>query len=151
MTGGKVRSKLPGSDCGGVWRSTEVSSTRQRSAWVNLKRSLRVGARLSGGYQLRSRLSMTSWMLPPCLFLFVVRMLRSQKDSLSLAVIFVSLLAVSQRSIDVWVRPGKSWIHLIMGCGAVRTCAGGRKSESSGPWCFQSCSIDVRLGLCPGI
>ena len=28
-----------------------------------------------------------------------------------------------------------------------RTCAGGRKSESSGPWCFQSCSMDVRLGL----
>ena len=27
------------------------------------------------------------------------------------------------------------------------TCAGGRMSESSGPWCFQSCSMDVRLGL----
>ena len=26
-------------------------------------------------------------------------------------------------------------------------CAGGRKSESSAPWCFQSCSMDVRLGL----
>ena len=24
-------------------------------------------------------------------------------------------------------------------------CAGGRKSESSSPWCFQSCSTDVRL------
>ena len=34
-----------------------------------------------------------------------------------------------------------------MGCGAVGTCAGGRKSESSSPWCFQSCSTDVRLGL----
>ena len=28
------------------------------------------------------------------------------------------------------VRPGESWIHWIMGCGAVGTCAGGRKSES---------------------
>ena len=55
----------------------------------------------------------------------------------------MSLLAVSQRSMDIWVRPGESWIHWIMGCGAVGTCAGGRKSESSGPWCFQSCSIDV--------
>ena len=34
-------------------------------------------------------------------------------------------LAVSQKSIDVWVRPGESWIHWIMGCGAVSTCAGG--------------------------
>ena len=33
------------------------------------------------------------------------------------------------------------------GCGAVSTCAAGRKSESSGPWCFQSCFTDVRLGL----
>ena len=41
--------------------------------------------------------------------------------------------AVSQRSIDVWVGHGESWIHLIMGCGAAGTCAGGRKSESSGP------------------
>ena len=40
-----------------------------------------------------------------------------------------------------------SWIHLIMGCGAAGTCVGGRKSESSGPLCFQSCSTDVRLGL----
>ena len=30
----------------------------------------------------------------------------------------MSLLAVSQRSIDVWVGPGESWIHWIMGCGA---------------------------------
>uniref|UniRef100_A0A8C4QCQ2 S-adenosylmethionine sensor upstream of mTORC1 n=1 Tax=Eptatretus burgeri TaxID=7764 RepID=A0A8C4QCQ2_EPTBU len=29
----------------------------------------------------------------------------------------------------------------IMGCGAAGTCAGGRKSESSGPWYFQSCSM----------
>ena len=49
------------------------------------------------------------------------------------SVIFMSLLAVSQRSIDVWVGPGESWIHWIMGCCAVGTCAGGRKSESSGP------------------
>ena len=64
-----------------------------------------------------------------------------------LAVIFMSLLPVSQRSTDVWVRPEESWIHWIMGCGAAGTSAGGRKSESSGPWCFQSCSMDVRLGL----
>ena len=43
--------------------------------------------------------------------------------------------------------PGESWIHWIMGCGAAVTCAGGQKSKSSGPWCFQSCSMDVRLGL----
>ena len=47
----------------------------------------------------------------------------------------------------VGVRPGKSCIHWIMGCGAVGTCACGPKSESSGLWCFQSCSMDVRLGL----
>ena len=35
-------------------------------------------------------------------------------------------------------RAGESWIHWIMGCGAADTCAGGRKSESSGPRCFQS-------------
>ena len=37
----------------------------------------------------------------PCLYLFVVQVLRSWRDSLTLAVIFMSLLAVSQRSIDV--------------------------------------------------
>ena len=74
-------------------------------------------------------------------------MLMSRRDSLILAVIFKSLLAVSQRSIDVWVGSGESWIHWIMGCGTAGTCAGGRKSESSGSWCFQSCSTDVRLGL----
>ena len=41
-------------------------------------------------------------------------MLRSWSDSLILAVIFMSLLAVSQRSTDVWVGPGDPWIH----CGA---------------------------------
>ena len=56
-------------------------------------------------------------------------------------------VSAGQRSIDVWVGPGESWIHRIMGCGAVATCAGGRKSESSGPWCFHSYSMDVRLGL----
>ena len=44
-------------------------------------------------------------------------------------------------------RPWESWIHWIMGCGAAGTCVGGQKSESSGPWCFQSCSMDVRHGL----
>ena len=67
---------------------------------------------------------------PSCLYLFVVRMLRSQRDSLTLAVIFMSLLAVSQRSLDVWVRPGGSWIHWIMGCCAAGACAGGGKSAS---------------------
>ena len=52
---------------------------------------------------------------------------------ITLAVIFMSLPAVSQRSIDIWVGPGESWIHWVMGCGAACTCAGGRKSESSGP------------------
>ena len=36
---------IPGSDCGGVWRSgAEVSSTKRWSPWVNLRRSLLVGA-----------------------------------------------------------------------------------------------------------
>ena len=78
------------------------------------------------GSKLRSKLSMTSWMLLSCLYLFVVRMLRSQRDSLTLAVTFISLLAVGERSIDIWVGPGESWIHWIMGCGAAGTGAGGR-------------------------
>ena len=45
MIGGKPRGNIPVSDCGRVCRSgTEVSSTRRRSPWVNLRRSLRVGA-----------------------------------------------------------------------------------------------------------
>ena len=48
------------------------------------------------GSKLRSRLSMTSWMLLSCLCLFVVRMLWSWRDSLTLAVIFMSLLAESE-------------------------------------------------------
>ena len=64
-----------------------------------------------------------------------------------LAVIFMSLLAVSQRSTDILVGPGESWIHWTMECWGAGTYAGGRKSEFSGPWCFQSCSMDVRLGL----
>ena len=45
MIGGKAQGKLPGSDCGGVWWSgAEVSSTRRRSSWVNLKQSLQVRA-----------------------------------------------------------------------------------------------------------
>ena len=85
-------------------------------------------------------------MLLSCLYPFVVRMLRARRDSLTLAVIFMSPHVVSQRSTDVWVRPGDSWIHWIMECGAAGACAG-LKSESSGPWCFQSCSMDVKLGL----
>ena len=43
MIGGKPWGKPPGSDYGGVWQSgAEVSSTRRRSPWVNLRRSLRV-------------------------------------------------------------------------------------------------------------
>ena len=99
------------------------------------------------GSKLRSRLSMTAWMLLAFLYQFVVRLLRSQIDSLTLAVIFISLLIVSQRSIDGWIRLGESRIHWIMGRGAADTCAQGRKSESSGPWCFQSCSMDVRRRL----
>ena len=34
-----------------------------------------------------------------------------------LAVILMPLLAVSQRSLDIWVGPGESWIHWIIGCG----------------------------------
>jgi len=41
---------------------------------------------------------MTSWTLLSCLYLFVMRMLRSYRDSLTLAVIFMSMLAVSLRS-----------------------------------------------------
>ena len=33
------------------------------------------------------------------------------------------------------------------GYGAAGTCLGGRKSESSGSWCFHCCSMDVILGL----
>ena len=77
------------------------------------------------GSNLISRLSMTSWMLLSCLYQFVVRMVRSRRDSLTLPVMFMSLLAVSQRSTDVWVRPMESWIHWIMGCGAAGACVGG--------------------------
>ena len=45
MTGGKPQGNLPGSDCASLCRGgAEVSSTRRRSPWVNLRRSLRVGA-----------------------------------------------------------------------------------------------------------
>ena len=42
------------------------------------------------GSKLRSRLFKTSWMLLDRLYLFVVRMLRSRRDSPTLAVIFMS-------------------------------------------------------------
>ena len=45
MMGGKPRGNLPGSDCGNVCRGgAEVSSTRRRSPWVNLRWSLWVNA-----------------------------------------------------------------------------------------------------------
>ena len=47
-------------------------------------------------------------------------------------------------------RLGRAWgvmDSLDYGVWRCRTCARGRKSESSGPWCFQSCSLDMRLGL----
>ena len=47
-------------------------------------------------------------------------------------------------------RLGRAWgvmDSLGNGCGTAVTCGGGRKSESLGPWCFQSCSMDARLGL----
>ena len=45
MIGGKPRGNLPRSDCGNVCLGdAEVSSTRRWSPWVNLWRSLRVGA-----------------------------------------------------------------------------------------------------------
>ena len=45
MIGGKPRGNIPRSECGSVCRSgAEVSSTRRRSPWVNLRWSLRVGA-----------------------------------------------------------------------------------------------------------
>ena len=45
MIGEKPRGNLPRSDCSSVCQGgAEVSSTRQRSPWVNLRRSLWVGA-----------------------------------------------------------------------------------------------------------
>ena len=58
--------------------------------------------------KLRSRLSMTYFMLLSYLYLFAVRMLRSWRDSLTLAVISMSPHVASQRSIDVWVGSGES-------------------------------------------
>ena len=55
--------------------------------------------------KLRSRLFMTSWMLPSCLYLFVARTLRSRRDSLNLAVIFMSAYcepAVNRRLGRAW-------------------------------------------------
>ena len=39
------------------------------------------------------------------------------------------------------------WAWGVMGCSVVGTYAGRRKFESLSPWCFQSCSKDVRLRL----
>ena len=44
MKGGKPQGNLPGSDCASVCRGgAEVSSTRRRSPWVNLRWFLWVG------------------------------------------------------------------------------------------------------------
>ena len=43
---------------------------------------------------------------------------------ITLVVIFRSLHVVSQRLMYVWVGPGESWIHWILGCGTVLSCAG---------------------------
>ena len=95
------------------------------------------------GSKLRSRLSITDLMLLSCLYPFAVRMLRSQRDSHTLAVIFTSLLAVSQRSIDVWIGPVESSIHCILGCGAVSTNAGRKKVRV-----FKSLVLPVLLYGC---
>ena len=58
----------------------------------------------------------------------------------------MSLLAVTERSIDVWVGPWESCRHWIMGCGAVSTYAAGQKCESKS-LVLQSCSADVKLGF----
>ena len=45
---------------------------------------------------------------------------------------------------------GRAWgviDSLQHGVWRCRYLCGRTKSESSGPWCFQSCSMDVRLGL----
>ena len=45
MAGGNAWGKLPWSNCGGVCQDgAEMSSTRRRSPWVNLRWSLQVGA-----------------------------------------------------------------------------------------------------------
>jgi len=59
-----------------------------------------------------------------CVYLLVVRMLRSQRNSLPLAVIFMSPYVVSQSSMGIWVWPRESWIHWTMGCGVLCTDAG---------------------------
>ena len=97
------------------------------SLWGPSRHWMKIQSHLDYGFpgsKLRSRFSMTSCMLLSSLYLFVVRMLRSQRDSLSLAVIFMSPHVVSQRSIDVCVRPGESWMHWVMGCGVVGIYAG---------------------------
>ena len=50
------------------------------------KESEPLGLWVSGEKKLRSRLSMTSWLLLSFLYLFVMRMLKSQRNSLTLAV-----------------------------------------------------------------
>ena len=50
--------------------------------------------------------------------------------------------------VSCWL--GRAWgvmDSLVMGCGACGSCAVGRESKSSGPWCFHSFSMDVGLGL----
>uniref|UniRef100_A0A8C4Q563 TM2 domain-containing protein 2 n=1 Tax=Eptatretus burgeri TaxID=7764 RepID=A0A8C4Q563_EPTBU len=57
----------------------------------------------------------------------------------------MSVLAVSRRSIDVWVRPGESWIHWFMGCGAAGTCFGGQAHKDvnhTKVWCEALAGIE---------
>ena len=75
------------------------------------------------GSKLRSRLSMTSWMLLSILSVPVCG------EDVEVTERFTSLGSDIHISagceLDVWVRPGESWIHWIMGCGAAGSCAGG--------------------------
>ena len=57
--------------------------------------------------KVRSRLSMTSWMLLSCLYLFVVRMLRSRRDSFTLALINSHVCAGCEPEVNR--RLGRAW------------------------------------------
>ena len=90
---------------------------------------------------------MTSWMLISCLFPGCGEDVEVTERFTFLGSDIHVSACCEPEVIDVWVRPGESLIHWVMGCGAVITYAGRRKSESLSPWGFQSCSMDARLGL----